>query len=38
MVKQQIQSVIDSVWSGDIANAGCGDPACEWCGLKKLAL
>ncbi len=37
-IKQQIQSVIDSVWSGDIAKAGCGDPACEWCGLKKLSV
>jgi len=36
-VRQKIQSVIDSVWSGDIAHAVCGDPACEWCGLKKLA-
>lgn len=36
-VKKQIQSVIDSVWSGVIAQATCGDPACEWCGLKKLA-
>lgn len=37
-VKKQIRSVIESVWSGDIARAACGDSACEWCGLKKLSL
>ena len=35
IVKKQIQSVIDSVWSGAIATAKCADPACEWCGLMQ---
>ncbi len=37
-VKKQIQSVIDSVWSGVIATARCADPSCEWCGLKEIAI
>jgi len=36
-VKRQIQSVIDSVWSGEIARARCEDRDCEWCGLRSLA-
>lgn len=36
-VKKHIQSVIESVWSGAISTATCGDPNCEWCGLRKLA-
>ena len=35
-VKKQIQSVIDSVWSGAIASARCDDRDCEWCGLRTL--
>ncbi len=37
-VKKEIQSVIDSVWSGEIGRAKCQDPACEWCGLKEISL
>jgi DNA helicase-2/ATP-dependent DNA helicase PcrA len=36
-VKRQIQSVIDSVWSGEIANTRCEERECEWCGLRSLA-
>ena len=36
-VKKQIQSVIGSVWTGEIADSKCSDPACEWCGLRRLA-
>jgi DNA helicase-2/ATP-dependent DNA helicase PcrA len=34
-VKQQIQSVVDSLWSGKLVSSTCGDPDCEWCGLKR---
>jgi hypothetical protein len=36
-VMKQVQSVIDSVWSGEIAHARCGERDCEWCGLKMIA-
>jgi DNA helicase-2/ATP-dependent DNA helicase PcrA len=34
-VKQDIQGVIDSVWSGKLVSSTCDDPDCEWCGLKR---
>jgi len=37
-VKKHIQSVIDSVWSGELVRSKCDDPDCEWCGLKKASL
>ena len=36
-VKTQIQSVIDSVWSGAIATNTCSDPDCVWCNLKTIS-
>jgi len=36
-VKEQIQSVIDSVWSGGLVSSRCDDPDCEWCGLAKVS-
>ena len=36
-LKEKIQSVIDSVWGGKIANAKCSDPKCEWCGLAEIS-
>jgi DNA helicase-2/ATP-dependent DNA helicase PcrA len=35
-VKSEIQSLIDSVWSGTIALDYCTDPECEWCGMKRV--
>ena len=35
-VLAEIQSLIDSVWSGKILSDKCDDRKCEWCGLKKL--
>jgi DNA helicase II / ATP-dependent DNA helicase PcrA len=35
-LRGNIQSLITSVWSGDIASARCGDPSCQWCGMKFL--
>jgi DNA helicase-2/ATP-dependent DNA helicase PcrA len=35
-VKSEIQSLIDSVWSGKIALDYCTDPECEWCGMKRV--
>lgn len=35
-VKVEIQSLIDSVWSGKILEEGCRDEKCEWCGLRSL--
>jgi DNA helicase-2/ATP-dependent DNA helicase PcrA len=37
-LKKQIQSLIDSVWSGSIATAKCSDPACPWCGLRQISI
>jgi DNA helicase-2/ATP-dependent DNA helicase PcrA len=37
-VKKQIQSLIDSVWSGSVATGKCDDPSCEWCGLRDAAI
>ncbi len=33
----QIESVIESVWSGKIGIAKCGDLKCEWCALREVA-
>jgi DNA helicase-2/ATP-dependent DNA helicase PcrA len=35
-IKRQIQSVIDSVWSGAIATATCSDENCQYCRLNLL--
>jgi len=35
-VKEEIQSLIEAVWSGKIMSATCDEPKCEWCGLRKL--
>jgi DNA helicase-2/ATP-dependent DNA helicase PcrA len=35
-VKNEIQSLIDSVWSGKVALDYCTDPECEWCGMKRV--
>lgn len=35
-VKDQIQSLINNVWSGEIINNFCDDKDCEWCRLKKV--
>jgi DNA helicase-2/ATP-dependent DNA helicase PcrA len=35
-VQKEIQSLIDSVWSGEIAIDRCTDISCEWCGMKKI--
>ncbi|MDP3962467.1 MAG: ATP-dependent DNA helicase, partial [bacterium] len=35
-VKNEIQSLIDSVWSGKILEEGCQDEKCEWCGLRRI--
>jgi DNA helicase-2/ATP-dependent DNA helicase PcrA len=35
-VKQEIQEVINSVWSGKLASATCSDTECEYCKLRKV--
>ena len=35
-VHTEIQALIDSVWSGNIARTYCSERSCEWCGIKKL--
>ncbi|MFA5889141.1 MAG: ATP-dependent DNA helicase [Candidatus Paceibacterota bacterium] len=35
-VKQEIQSVIESVWSGKITTEYCSDRECKYCGYRKL--
>jgi DNA helicase-2/ATP-dependent DNA helicase PcrA len=37
-IKTNIQSLIDSVWSGDLVKKTCDDSQCEWCALAKIAL
>ncbi|HEY0908493.1 MAG TPA: ATP-dependent DNA helicase [Candidatus Paceibacterota bacterium] len=34
-VKGEVQSLIDSVWSGNMVRDTCTDPECTWCKLKK---
>jgi DNA helicase-2/ATP-dependent DNA helicase PcrA len=35
-VNKEIQSLIDAVWSGEIAHAQCDDMKCEWCGVRGI--
>lgn len=35
-VKEEIQTLINSVWSGDILKNKCDDSKCEWCGFREL--
>ncbi len=35
-VKKEINQLVDSVWSGEIAQAKCDDMKCEWCGMRGL--
>jgi len=35
-VNNEIKSLIQSVWSGEIATRRCSDPQCEWCGLRDV--
>lgn len=37
-VKEEIQSLIDSVWSERIATEYCGDPDCQYCQYRKFLL
>lgn len=37
-VKLEINSLIESVWSGAISTATCPDKTCQYCGLRKLTL
>jgi DNA helicase-2/ATP-dependent DNA helicase PcrA len=37
-VKEEIQSLINSVWSGDIAQNYCSDSTCIYCGYRRLLL
>ncbi len=37
-VKKEIGSLIDSVWSGELLTAQCGEKKCEWCALKQETL
>ncbi|MSU55898.1 MAG: ATP-dependent helicase [Candidatus Taylorbacteria bacterium] len=37
-LKTEIQSLIDSVWSGRVMTDFCDEPECEWCRLKKLVV
>jgi len=37
-VRGEIQTLIDSVWSGAIGSAKCEDPDCEWCGLRAVGV
>jgi DNA helicase-2/ATP-dependent DNA helicase PcrA len=36
-VKQHIQNLIDSVWSGELVTKKCDDSQCEWCSLAKMS-
>ncbi len=35
-VKDHIQTLVRSVWSGSIVRSSCSDPKCEWCGMRKI--
>lgn len=35
-VKKEIQTLIESVWSGKITKAKCDDEKCIWCGLRGI--
>ena len=36
-VKEEIQSLIDMVWKGNIPSAKCSDRMCRWCGLASIS-
>lgn len=35
-VKEEIQTLINSIWSGEIIKSKCDDIKCEWCGFRGL--
>ena len=35
-VRNHIQSLVESIWSGKIVLSFCDDPKCEWCGLRRI--
>ncbi len=35
-VNEEIGTLIESVWSSEIAKGSCNDSKCEWCGLRKI--
>jgi DNA helicase II / ATP-dependent DNA helicase PcrA len=35
-VKMEISNLIESVWSGKFLTTSCSDPACKYCGYRKL--
>ena len=37
-VHNQIQSLVESVWSGELASINCDEEKCEYCALLKLAI
>ncbi len=36
VVRDNIQALVDAVWSGEIVRSFCDDPKCEWCGLRRI--
>jgi len=36
VVMDHIQSLVASVWSGEIVQSHCDDVACEWCGMRSV--
>ncbi|OHA19749.1 MAG: hypothetical protein A2836_00280 [Candidatus Taylorbacteria bacterium RIFCSPHIGHO2_01_FULL_45_63] len=36
-VRDEIELLIESVWSGKILTETCDDKKCEWCGLKRMS-
>ncbi len=37
-VLEEIQKLVESVWSGDFLTDSCEDKKCEWCGMKRETL
>lgn len=35
-VLSEVQSLVDSVWSGEFVSKKCDEPECQWCKLKNL--
>ena len=35
-VRSEIQSLVESVWSGTILTRTCTDEKCEWCGMRNI--
>lgn len=35
-VQEEIQLLVDSVWSGKIVEGKCDDAKCEWCGMGEI--